>query len=99
MEIVSRIVQLCNKENISIAELERKMNFGNGTIRKWDKSYPSIDKVMKIANYFDVKIDYICFGRKETKNNLVIEKFENLSKIEKKAIEHLIDFYINEKVL
>ena len=29
------------------------------TIRKWDKNAPSVDKVMLIADYFKVSVDYL----------------------------------------
>lgn len=97
MSMVKRIEELCTKENITIAELERKMNFGNSTIRKWDKSFPSVDKVMKVAEYFHVGMDYLYSGKKEIGGDIAARKFEELSGLEKKAVEHLIDFYISQK--
>lgn len=59
MTIVDRIKNLSNSKNITIAELERRINIPNGTIRRWNKSVPGIDKVKKVADYFDVSIDYL----------------------------------------
>lgn len=55
--IVEQIQILCEGKKISIAQLERILNFGNGSIRRWDKNLPSIDKVLKVANHFNVSVD------------------------------------------
>ena len=57
--MLDRIKDLCKQSNISIAELERNLGFGNGSIRKWDTSSPSISNVLKVADYFDVTIQCI----------------------------------------
>lgn len=54
---------------MSLAELERKLNFGNGTITKWDRRSPSSDKLTEVANYFDVSTDYL-LGRPEAEKNI-----------------------------
>lgn len=58
LEIVDRIKELCKNKNISIKKLEKKLSFGNGSIYNWDKNSPSIGKILKVANYFSVSIDY-----------------------------------------
>lgn len=60
------IKNLCNRHGISVPKLEEKLNFGAGTISKWKKSSsdgkkssPSIDKLIAIADYFQVSLDYL----------------------------------------
>lgn len=48
---------LCDKNNISIPQLERELSFGAGTIYKWQSVSPSIDNLQKVAEYFKVTID------------------------------------------
>ncbi len=55
--LVEKIQALCKRKNITLARLEKDLNFGNRTIRRWDSSSPSIDKVMEVANYFKVSVD------------------------------------------
>lgn len=55
--LFKRIVELCNSERITIAELERTLHFGNGTIRNWESKNPSFEKVKDVAEYFGVSID------------------------------------------
>lgn len=53
------IKQLATERKITIAELERKLGIANGTIGKWDKQNPSIEPLKKLADYFDVSVDYL----------------------------------------
>ena len=63
--VYERIKRLCAKKGITIAKLESDLGFGNASIKKWEKmSSPSIDKVVKVATYFDVSIDYL-MGRSD----------------------------------
>lgn len=56
--MVDRISMLCNERNISIGKLENILGFGNGTIWKWRKSSPSVEKLKAVADYFGVSIEY-----------------------------------------
>lgn len=51
MTTFDRIKKLADEHKISIAELERKLEFGNGIIRRWDKQNPASDKIVKVANF------------------------------------------------
>ena len=57
--LVERIKKLCNASGISIPKLEEKLGFGAGTISKWKKSAPGSDKLLKVAEYFQVSTDYL----------------------------------------
>lgn len=56
--ILKKIDELAKQHDMSIADLEKKLSFGNGTIRSWDKCSPSIEKLKKVADYFGVTVDY-----------------------------------------
>ena len=49
---------------MTIAELERALNFSQGSIGKWDKQSPSSERLQKVADYFQVSTDYL-LGRSE----------------------------------
>lgn len=57
--LLSNIRELCKKNNITVAYLEKMMGMGSGTISRWNKANPSFDKVVSIARYFNVSIDYL----------------------------------------
>ncbi|WP_240422300.1 helix-turn-helix domain-containing protein [Listeria costaricensis] len=68
IDMVSRIKKLCTESHITIAELERKTNLSNGTIRRWNEKTPGIDKVQKVADFFNVSVDYL-LGRTDLKQH------------------------------
>lgn len=58
--ITDRVQMLCNKTGISLRKLELDLDISVGSVRKWGVlSYPSVDKIVKVANYFGVSTDYI----------------------------------------
>ncbi|WP_334116028.1 helix-turn-helix domain-containing protein [Streptococcus parasuis] len=59
MGILDKIKALANEQALTLAELERKLDFSNGSLRKWDTSTPSSDKIEKVADYFNVSTDYL----------------------------------------
>lgn len=65
MSIKSRIQDLATQHHETLAELERKLGMGNGTITRWDKRYPSSEKLTAVANHYNVTTDYI-LGRTDT---------------------------------
>lgn len=59
-----KIEQLCVNKKITIGRLENELGFGKGTVSKWRGSSPSVWNLKKVADYFDVSIDYLV-GREE----------------------------------
>lgn len=56
--VLKKIEKLAKENNISIGALEKKLGFGNATIRSWGKCSPSIEKLKKVADYFGVSVEY-----------------------------------------
>lgn len=59
MTLVDRIRTLANQRDMSLPQLEVKLGLGNGTISRWKTSSPNTDKLQKIADYFNVSMDYL----------------------------------------
>jgi transcriptional regulator with XRE-family HTH domain len=57
--LYNRIKELANAKNVSLAQIERDMNFSNGVISTWKKGKASSEKVAQLAKYFDVSTDYL----------------------------------------
>ncbi len=55
--LFEKISTLCEKRNITIAKLERECAIGNGTVRGWKNSSPSIENLKKVADYFGITVD------------------------------------------
>lgn len=66
VSLVKKIQDLCrNKNNISVSKLEKELGFGNGSICRWDVNSPSVNKVLKVAQYFGVSVDFLLSEIKE----------------------------------
>lgn len=63
-EFVERIRELCSQWNTNFAEIERKLGIGNGIIARWKKSKPRADTLKKVADYFNVTVEYLTEGKK-----------------------------------
>lgn len=84
--MVEQIKQLCIENKTSIKALERELNFGNGTIRRWDDIKPSYDRISKVAEYFNVPVSRI----------LNIPRIAHLDKIEELYGQEAVEAYLNE---
>lgn len=62
--MVDKIKELCKQRNINVYQLEQILGFGGNTIYRWNKRTPGIDKLMAVADYFNVSTDYL-LGRTE----------------------------------
>lgn len=71
--LVQKTRELTTEKGITLAQLERTLNFSNGSIARWNKSSPSIDKVDKVAKYFDVSLDYL-LGKTSRRGSYIPEE-------------------------
>ncbi len=78
MEIVERIKDLCIAENITIKELERIIQISNGSIRHWNEKTPSVERVLLVADHFNVSLDWLVTGKES----------ENLTPEEQLLVDH-----------
>lgn len=58
MMIYENIKHLCDSRKITIRKLERSLGFANGTISKWKQSSPTVEKLQKVAIFFNLKLEY-----------------------------------------
>ena len=66
IKVVNNIKQLMTSEHLTQMQLAKCLSVGQSTISEWlsGKNEPSIESLWKLADYFDVSIDYLV-GRKE----------------------------------
>ena len=55
--IYTNIQAICRKRKISLRALERACGIGNGVIRKWDQTAPTVWHVKAVADYLGVTVD------------------------------------------
>lgn len=78
MGIFDRITDLSTKADISITRIEKECGLGHGTIRRWNKNYPTVDKAKAVADFLQVSFEWLVTGK----------TVENMTEDEKKLIEH-----------
>lgn len=84
MTLKERIKQLCKSNGISMNQLEKELEFAVGYISKLDKSTPNSKYIQRIADYFNVSVDYLMTGKE---NEFTIEMAKTdveLSNMEKR---------------
>ena len=59
--MVARIKDLCASRGIKVANLEKELDFGNGSIAKTSEKTEAW-RIKKIADFFGVSIDYLLTG-------------------------------------
>lgn len=66
------IYAICREKAVAVTKVEKDLGWSQGTIRRWEKNIPSIEKVVAVADYLGVSVDAVC-GRKTEET--IVEKF------------------------
>lgn len=85
--LMDRIELLLYRKGATVAELERNVGLGNGTIRLWAKREspnPRLDTLTKIAEYFSTTVSYL-LGETDS-----VEKCKLISKGESEDLDSIL---------
>lgn len=84
--MVERILSLIKQMGLSVSAVEKQLGFGNGAIKRFSTSSPSVDKIITLSNFLNVSVEYMLFGN------------ENISE-QPEDIKNLIAIYksLNDK--
>lgn len=63
--LFDRIKQLSSSKGVSLKKIANDLGFGENTIYKWKTQSPKGEYLDKVADYFDVSVDYL-LGRTDT---------------------------------
>lgn len=80
MSFIETVSVLLNEKGISINKMLCDLNLGKGTFATWKKrgTIPKGDILQKIADYFDVSVDYLLGKAPEQSNDLSEDERELL---------------------
>lgn len=53
---VDNIIRIIEKTGYSCSSVEKALGFGNGSIRRWKQSFPSINKLYALSNFLSIPI-------------------------------------------
>lgn len=62
------IKKLCKQKGVTVTGTEKELGFSRGSLCKIETSKPSMEKVQKLASYFNVNIEYLMAGGERTKD-------------------------------
>ena len=71
---ISRIVDKCWENRITVAELERNAGLSNGAISKWKNVSPRLESIQRIASYFGCGVDDLIVSNEIANRNPCKEK-------------------------
>lgn len=74
--MVERIRELCKKKGIKIAKLEEILEFANGSIAKSRPDTIKAERVLALAKYFDVTMEYLMTGENSIIPNYTESHFD-----------------------
>lgn len=68
---MNRLKELRKQKGLTLVELGKEVNLANNTLNQYERGIrePSISMLIKLANYFNVTVDYL-IGREE-KNKII----------------------------
>lgn len=102
MNILEKIQLLCKEAGINPSNLESELGFGKGTLYKWNKSSPNTDKLSKVADYFNVSVDWL-LGKTEFRSipdekklAIDVKRCEDFSERDKKDIAVTMNFILEQ---
>ncbi|ATH60213.1 helix-turn-helix domain-containing protein [Staphylococcus nepalensis] len=89
------IKALCKMHNISLSKLEKETGLSNGQIARWIVSSPSVENASKVADYFNVSIDYLVGkegqGQATLEIQSVIEQMQGMTKEQQKQARDIVN--------
>lgn len=59
MTVFDRIKELADRQGISVSKVAIDLGFSENLFYQWKKSSPKSDRLQKVADYFDVSVDYL----------------------------------------
>lgn len=63
--IYETIKRLSKEKGLSINQLEKTLGLSKGSLCRIDTNRPSIDRLQRIADFFEVSLDYLTTGKNE----------------------------------
>ncbi|MFO1441700.1 helix-turn-helix transcriptional regulator [Bacillus sp. Bva_UNVM-123] len=94
MATLERIKKLCKERSITVSILEEKLDLPNNTIYQWKTRTPSTDRLEKVADYFNVSVDYLLGRTKEQDIDTIAAHYngEDWTEDELEEIERFKEF-------
>lgn len=93
MTLYERLEELRKNKEISQGKLEKELGFSNGSYSKIKNSMPNNERLTKLANYFNVSVEYLTTGKEPeipTFDVAHLELIEGYSKLNQEQKDFVI---------
>ncbi|MDF1495185.1 helix-turn-helix domain-containing protein [Caproiciproducens sp. CPB-2] len=95
--LYEKIQSICKDRGTNFAQIEKALGFGNGTMQKWDKASPRIDKVKSVADYLGVSIDFLLDRSKTSpQGQKLADAFDELPPQKRDLVQRYVEMLKNE---
>lgn len=72
------IKELAKEKKMSIRQLEMNFGYSNGYLAKWKNNTPNSDELSRIADFFNVSVDYLLGRETPAKETELRKALENV---------------------
>lgn len=72
MTVFQRIQELCDANNIAISTLESTLGFAHSSLTNMEKANIRSDRLLVIANYFNVSTDWLLTGQEHGQQTYIL---------------------------
>lgn len=76
---------------MTVKQLERELGFANGTLRRWDDISPGVDRVLAVADYFCVPIEFLMGRQIKIAQSAVERRYDALDEHGKALVDSVLD--------
>lgn len=87
--IYETIKRLSKEKGLSINQLEKTLCLSKGSLCRIDTNRPSIDRLQRIADFFEVSLDYLMTGKETSETQEITLTTKDERDISKKLDETL----------
>ena len=87
--IVDIINKLLEEREMTIEQLEKKAGIKSGSIGNWNKFFPSVDKIQRVAKILDTNPYYIINGEELLEDAIIATTDTGMRKITGKEAKKL----------
>lgn len=74
MDTFEIIQSLCKERGITVNYLENLLGFGNSSLRKKGANYLRSDRLLAVAQYFNVPMEYLMTGEMPSEQDYYVDK-------------------------
>ena len=83
-DILRNIDVLATKQHVAKYKMAKDLGISRSSIQNWNKtgSYPTVDKIYKIARYLDTTVEFLMTGeesKSKAEEQKILEDFNKLS--------------------